>query len=75
VNDTELNDIIIKKSQDVCNWRYLMGRPICGCGWSAIEDWPDGGGYSDHTPYLIFLMHVKDKHKLDIKPHEGLILP
>jgi len=52
-----------------------MGRPICGCGWSAIEDWPDGGGYSDHTPYLIFLMHVKDKHKLDIKPHEGLILP
>ena len=44
-----------------------MGRPICGCGWSAIEDWKKGGGYIDHTPWMVFKMHVQEKHGKVVK--------
>ena len=57
---------IIDKTPEL-NWYYIMGRPICGCGWSAIEDWKKGGGYIDHTPWMVFKMHVQEKHGKVVK--------
>ena len=57
---------IIDKTPQL-EWYSLMGRPCCGCGWDAMKDWPKGGGYMDHTPWIVFKNHVKEKHGLDVK--------
>ena len=72
--NAELNQKIISKSKHVCEWGFMMGRPVCmgpkevhEHWWSGMDDWPDGGGYIDHTPWLVFKNHIKEKHGLDIK--------
>ena len=74
--NSRINQKIVRKTPQL-KWGWMMGRPICGgasfgtdegmgCGWSAIKDWPDGGGYIDHTPWLVFKNHVKEKHGIDV---------
>lgn len=71
-NENSIKNQVIVDATPELHWYTLMGRWCCGCGWDAMKDWPDGGGYSDYTPWLIFKNHVKEKHGIDVKVHELL---